>query len=73
MEVTRVDVAVETLEAAGVTVVDQAERDGYAEAFVPPGAANGVLYQLMEYLPDYTDDHGARSLIGGAPLCAEDG
>ena len=72
IEVADIEVAVETLENAGVTVVDQAERDGYTEAFVPPGAANGVLYQLMEYLPGYTDDHGERSLIGGGPLWADE-
>lgn len=73
IEVADIDVAVETMEAAGVTVVDEAEREGYAEAFVPPGAANGVLYQLMEYLPGYTDEYGDGSLIGGGPLWAEDG
>lgn len=73
IEVADIEVAVETLQAAGVTVVDQAEREGYAEAFVPPGAANGVLYQLMEYLPGYTDEYGDHSLIGRGPLWAEDG
>lgn|GEM_PF-455957 len=70
IEVADIEVTVDTLEAAGVTVVDEAEREGYAEAFVPPGAANGVLYQLMEYLPEYTDDHGDGVLIGGVPLWA---
>lgn len=73
IEVANVDAAVETLEAGGVTVIDHAEREGYTEAFVPPGEANGVLYQLMEYHDDYADAHGDSALIGGAPLWAGDG
>lgn len=72
IEVVDVDVAVETLEAGGVSVVDHAEREGFTEAFVPPSEAAGVLYQLMEYHPEYTDEHGDGSLIGGAPLWAGD-
>ena len=70
IEVADVDAAVETLEAGGVTVVDYAEREGYTEAFVPPGEASGVLYQLMEYHPSYAEAYGAGSLVGGAPLWA---
>ena len=72
IEVADVDAAVETLEAGGVTVIDHAEREGYTEAFVPPGEANGVLYQLMEYHPGYAEEHGDGSLVGGAPLWAGD-
>ena len=72
IEVADVGAAMEALEAGGVTVVDHAEREGYTEAFVPPGEANGVLYQLMEYQEEYTDAHGNSALIGGAPLWAGD-
>lgn len=64
IEVADLETMVATLEAGGVRVVDRADRDGYAEAFVSP-RETGVLFQLMEYRDGYLDRHGRDLLIGG--------
>ena len=68
LEVASLDATVTSLEAAGVRVVDEAAREGYREAFVPPGEAAGVLFQLIEYDAGFGADHGDAVFIGGEPL-----
>ncbi len=68
LEVADIDTTIELLEADGVRVVDVAEREGYTEAFIPPGEASGVLLQLMEYDGSFQEDHGPGTLIGGERL-----
>lgn len=46
------------LEEQGFAVVDQAEYDGWREAFVSPTNPTGVLFQLMDYADDYPATQG---------------
>ncbi|WP_121822978.1 VOC family protein [Halostella salina] len=70
LEVADMDAAVAALESEGVTVVDRAEFDGWAEAFVSPKNPTGALFQLMEYHDDYADgrDAGGHLFVGDEPL-----
>lgn len=74
LEVADVDAVVAGLEEAGVSVVDRATHDGYAEAFVSPRNPTGTLFQLMEYHDDYADRYGdpERLFIGGARVGERD-
>lgn len=67
-EVADIDAVVESLERAGVSVVDRATHEGYAEAFVSPRNPTGALFQLMEYHDDYADVYGDPDdlFVGGA-------
>jgi methylmalonyl-CoA/ethylmalonyl-CoA epimerase len=68
LEVADVDAVVAALEDAGVRVVDRADHDEYAEAFVSPRNPTGALFQLMEYheTPDGTTTN--EMYIGGQPV-----
>ena len=68
LEVADVRAAMAELEETGLRVVDYAERDGYTEAFIPPGEAAGVLFQLMEYDGSFQSTYGPGAVIGGARL-----
>lgn len=57
-EVGSIDAVTARLESAGIAVVDRADRPGYREGFVSPTDAGGVLIQLMEFEPGYTDRYG---------------
>lgn len=71
LEVTEINAAVETIEAAGYRVIDYDDRNDWAEAFISPDNPTGALIQLMEYYDSYavnrdTDDDGL--FVGGDPL-----
>ena len=69
IEVADVDALVDHLEAAGLSVVDYAEYDGWTEAFVSPANPTGTLFQLMEYHEGYADSRGGTELyLDGAPV-----
>lgn len=57
-EVAAIDDVVAHLAANDVRVVDRADHEAYREAFVSPRSTGGVLFQLMEYEPGYTDVYG---------------
>jgi methylmalonyl-CoA/ethylmalonyl-CoA epimerase len=73
-EVADIDAVVDSLGAAGVSVVDRATHDGYAEAFVSPRNPTGALFQLMEYHDDYAAVYGDPDelFIGGARVGEHD-
>ena len=56
LEVADIDAVIETLNAAGLQVVDQAEYDEWTEAFVSPQNPTGTLFQLMEYHEEYAEN-----------------
>jgi methylmalonyl-CoA/ethylmalonyl-CoA epimerase len=60
LEVADLDAVVDSLESAGVRVVDVVERDDWSEAFVSPRNPTGVLFQLMEYHEGYAARHGGH-------------
>ncbi|XVH31418.1 VOC family protein [Haloferacaceae archaeon DSL9] len=70
LEVADIDAVVGTLAAAGAPVVDEADRDGWREAYLSPKNPTGALIQLMEYRPGYADSRGgpARAYVGGERL-----
>jgi methylmalonyl-CoA/ethylmalonyl-CoA epimerase len=73
LEVADLETVVDSLESAGVRVVDVTERDDWTEAFVSPRNPTGVLFQLMEYHEGYAARHGGReaAYVGGVPLGGE--
>jgi methylmalonyl-CoA/ethylmalonyl-CoA epimerase len=73
LEVADLETVVDSLESAGVRVVDVTERDDWTEAFVSPHNPTGVLFQLMEYHEGYAARHGGReaAYVGGVPLGGE--
>lgn len=70
LEVADLAAVVDSLDVAGVRVVDVTERDDWTEAFVSPQNPTGVLFQLMEYHEGYATHHGGReaAYVGGVPL-----
>ncbi|MDZ7700728.1 MAG: VOC family protein [Halobacteriales archaeon] len=65
LEVADIDAVIAGLEAAGLTVVDRAVRDGWTEAFVSPRNPTGALFQLMEYHDDFDDGRPDGLYVGG--------
>ncbi|AHG01285.1 glyoxalase (plasmid) [Halostagnicola larsenii XH-48] len=68
LEVGDIEGMIETLERAGLQVVDYTEREDWSEAFVSPANPTGTLFQLMEYHESYVEsrrEHG-NPCIGGA-------
>ncbi|MFU8869036.1 VOC family protein [Natronococcus sp.] len=70
LEVADLDRAVAALEKRGIDVVDHAEFEHWAEAFLPPGNPTGALFQLMEYYDGYAETRGAgdRLFVDGERL-----
>lgn len=68
LEVGDIEAMIESLERAGLEVVDYTEREDWSEAFVSPANPTGTLFQLMEYHESYVENSGDRSnpCIGGA-------
>lgn len=73
-EVADIDAVVASLRDAGVRVVDRAEYEDYAEAFVSPRNPTGALFQLMEYHATYDGlrDDPEALYVGGERLEAAD-
>jgi methylmalonyl-CoA/ethylmalonyl-CoA epimerase len=67
LEVADLAAVVDSLEAAGLRVVDVTDRGDWTEAFVSPRNPTGVLFQLMEY------HEGYASRRGGADAAYVDG
>lgn len=53
LEVADIDSVIDSLEAAGLEIVDYADYEGWTEAFISPRNPTGVLFQLMEYHDAY--------------------
>jgi methylmalonyl-CoA/ethylmalonyl-CoA epimerase len=73
LEVADIERVVSGCEAAGLRIVDRTSFDDWAEAFVSPRNATGVLFQLMEYHGGYADQRSAGTglYIGGQRLGEE--
>ncbi|MXV62739.1 VOC family protein [Natronorubrum sp. JWXQ-INN-674] len=69
-EVIDLETAVEVLESHDVPVVDYAEFEHWAEAFIPPSNPTGALLQLMEYDDGYAESReaGQRLFVHGEAL-----
>ncbi len=56
LEVADIDAVIESLRENDLRVIDRAEFDEWAEAFVSPRNPTGVLFQLMQYHENYHED-----------------